>query len=308
MITIQQMNYILALNDLRHFQRASEQCFVTQPTLSMQIKKAEDDLGFQIFDRSTNPLSLTNFGIEFIPIIRDITNDVSKIEHLTKSMKGLYTEKIRIGIIPTISAYLVSDMFKNWKEELINSQVIIKELKTEDLLIAIEKKEIDLGILAGPINETRLRTSPIFKEEIKAYIKNHKDSKILSSSLSKLHPWLLSKGNCLRTQMVHFCSIQTEKEDNWNYEGGNIELLIRMVNENGGYTLIPSELERILNLKPTDCIQIYSDGVNENPAREIIAISPNRSSKWNSIEKIIRSCQHFYNKNENKNLKILDWK
>ena len=140
MITIQQMNYILALNDLRHFQRASEQCFVTQPTLSMQIKKAEDDLGFQIFDRSTNPLSLTNFGIEFIPIIRDITNDVSKIEHLTKSMKGLYTEKIRIGIIPTISAYLVSDMFKNWKEELINSQVVIKELKTEDLLIAIEKK------------------------------------------------------------------------------------------------------------------------------------------------------------------------
>jgi hypothetical protein len=102
--------------------------------------------------------------------------------------------------------------------------------------------------------------------------------------------------------MVHFCSIQTEKEDNWNYEGGNIELLIRMVNENGGYTLIPSELERILNLKKTDCIQIYSDDVNENPAREIIAISPNRSTKWNSIEKIIRTCQHFYNKTETKNL------
>lgn len=307
MITIQQMNYILALNDTRHFQRASEQCFVTQPTLSMQLKKAEDDLGFQIFDRSTNPLSLTNFGMEFIPIIREITNDVSKIEHLTKSMKGLYTEKIRIGIIPTISAYLVSDMFKIWKQELTKSQVVIKELKTEDLLVALDKKEIDLGILAGPIDATTLKTNILFKEEIKAYVPLHKKDTISTLELAELHPWLLSKGNCLRTQMIHFCGIQSEIDDSWNYEGGNIELLLRMVNENGGYTLIPGEFERILKINSKNFKRIHSR--DKYPAREIIAISPNKTTKWNSIEKIIRSIQHFYNRTEeNEQFQILNWK
>lgn len=309
MITIQQMNYILAVNDTLHFQRASEMCFVTQPTLSMQIKKAEDDLGFTIFDRSTHPLSLTNFGKEIIPIIREITNDVSKIELLTKSMKGTYIEKIRIGIIPTISAFMVSDMFQLWKQELTQSQVVIKELTTEDLLLAIEKKEIDLGILAGPINDISLRTTPLFREEIKAYIPELTTESIVSTELSVLHPWLLSKGNCLRTQMVHFCGIQTENEENWNYEGGNLELLLRMVNQNGGYTLVPNEFERILNIKSEDLKRIYSNDTNENPAREIIALSPNKSLKWESIEKIIRSIQHFYNQNpSNENYLILNWK
>lgn len=309
MITIQQMNYILAVNDTLHFQRASELCFVTQPTLSMQIKKAEDDLGFIIFDRSSNPLSLTNFGRELIPIIREITNDVSKIDVLKKSMSGAYIEKIRIGIIPTISAYLVSDMFKIWKNVLLQSQVIIKELKSEDLLIAIEKKEIDLGILAGPINQESLRTNPLFQEEIKAYIPQVKSSQISTNELSEIHPWLLSKGNCLRTQMIHFCGIQTQNEESWNYEGGNLELLLRMVDENGGYTLVPTEFERILNLDSNHFKRIFSVENNENPAREIIAISPNKTSKWESIEKIIRSIQHFYNRERNtENLKILNWK
>ncbi|MBI1837225.1 MAG: LysR family transcriptional regulator [Flavobacteriia bacterium] len=302
------MNYILTLNDTRHFQRASELCFVTQPTLSMQIKKAEEDLGYLIFDRSTNPLALTNFGAELIPIIREITNDISKIEVLTQTMKGSFIEKIRLGIIPTIASFLVSDLFKIWKDLLPNAQVIIQELKTEDLLIALEKKELDLGILAGPVTENHLRTIPLFREEIKAYIPSYKGLEITTDELAENHPWLLSKGNCLRTQMVHFCGIQNETKESWNYEGGNLELLIRMVNENGGYTLIPREVERLLNMDATNSKRIISSINKEIPAREIIAVSPNKTSKWESIEKIIRSCQLRYNSENNKNLKILSWK
>ena len=105
------MQYILSVNDNRHYQRASEACFVTQPTLSMQIKKAEDELGYLIFDRSTNPLTLTVFGEKLIVIIRDILVEIEKIPKLIKTMNGTYTEHLRVGIIPTISAYLVSDMF-----------------------------------------------------------------------------------------------------------------------------------------------------------------------------------------------------
>lgn len=309
MISIQQMYYILAVNDHRHFQRASEACFITQPTLSMQIKKAEEDLGFTIFDRSTNPLTLTTFGNELILILREIINELEKIPKLTKTMSGTYVEKVRIGIIPTISAYLISDMFDKWVEVLPHIQLSIQELKSEELLVALEKKEIDLSILAGPIHQNNLRTIPLFREEIKVYLPSIKSESISSKQLENLHPWLLSKGNCLRTQMINFCGLKDDNNDNWNYEGGNLEMLLRMVDTKGGYSLIPEEYQRVLNLDDTKCKRLFSSDTNEIPAREIIAVSPNKTSKWESIEKIIRSIQLNYGKNgENKNMQILSWK
>ena len=309
MISIQQMQYILAVSDHRHFQRASEVCFVTQPTLSMQIKKAENELGFMIFDRSTNPLSVTNFGVELIDIIREIVNELEKITKLTKTMSGSYIEKVRIGIIPTISAYLISDMFDKWKEVLPQIQLSIEELKSEELLVSLEKKEIDLAILAGPIHQNNLRTIPLFSEEIKVYLPTATGDSVSSKELEGLHPWLLSKGNCLRTQMIHFCGLQNDIDDNWNYEGGNLEMLLRMVDVKGGYSLVPEEYQRVLKLDDTKCKRIYSSENNEIPAREVIALSPNKTSKWESIEKIIRSIQLNYGKGENRtNLQILNWR
>lgn len=309
MISIQQMHYILAVNDHRHFQRASDVCFVTQPTLSMQIKKAEDDLRFQIFDRSTNPLSLTNFGKELIAIIRDILIELDKIPKLTKSMSGTYYEHVRIGIIPTISAFLVSDMFDKWKLALPNIQLTMEEMKSDELLIALEKKEIDLAIMAGPHNQTNLRTIPLFKEEIKAYIPSIERELVFSNDLVELHPWLLSKGNCLRTQMIHFCGLGNEINGDWNYEGGNLELLLRMVDVKGGYSLVPEEYQRVLKLDSTKCKRIYSSENNEIPAREIIALFPNRTTKWDSIEKVIRGIQLNYGKDDSdKKFQVLNWR
>ncbi len=309
MISIQQMQYILSVSDYRHFQRASEACFVTQPTLSMQIKKAEDELGFQIFDRSTNPLSLTIFGEQLIEIIREIINETEKISNLIKSMSGSYIEKVRLGVIPTISAFLISDMFEKWKVLLPHIQLSIEELKSEELIVALEKKEIDLAIMAGPFNQSNLRTIPLFKEEIKAYIPNLHGETIHSNQLIDLHPWLLSKGNCLRTQMIHFCGLTSDTNDTWNYEGGNLEMLLRMVDVNGGYSLIPEEYQRVLKLDNSKCKRIISSDTREIPAREIIAILPNKTSKWDSIEKIIRSIQLNYGKEDgNKKYQVLNWK
>lgn len=309
MISLQQMQYILSVSDCRHFQRASEACFVTQPTLSMQIKKAEEDLGYLIFDRSRNPLTLTKYGEKLIVIIRDVLNELEKIPKLTKSMNGSYIEHLRIGIIPTISAYLVSDMFDKWKASLPHVQVTIEEMKSDELLIALEKKEIDLAIMAGPFNKSNVRTIPLFKEEIKAYLPSIKEEHIYSSQLSDLHPWLLSKGNCLRTQMIHFCGLGNELEGSWNYEGGNLELLLRMVDMKGGYSLIPEEYQRVLKLDNSKCKRIYSTETNEIPAREIIGFFPNRTAKWESIETIIRGIQINYGKNDSDTkYQILNWR
>lgn len=149
MLSIQQMHYILVLSEELQFQRASERCFVTQPTLSMQVKKAEEILGHPIFDRSRNPIELTPFGNSLLPIIREVVNETNKIDHLLERLKGNYKEVIKIGVIPTIASYLVPDMFQKWQERIGNIQLTIEELKTEELIVAMEKKNWILRFWLG---------------------------------------------------------------------------------------------------------------------------------------------------------------
>lgn len=303
MISIQQMQYILVLSEEQQFQRASEKCFVTQPTLSMQLKKAENTLGNAIFDRSTTPLELTPFGELLLPIVRDILSEYARINELTEKQKGVYRERVRIGIIPTVADYMVPDLFNKWKSVLTGVQLSIEEMKTEDLLVALGQKKIDVGILAGPVKDPKLRTSVLFNEEILAYVPELDEKEVTTEDLEHHHPWLLTSGNCLRTQMIHFCSLNMERDD-WNYEGGNMKLLRQMVKMNGGYTLIP---EQSISEKTSEYKRIRSS-IGEVPARQIIALSPNRSTKWESTEKIVRSVQlHYGEQKKDVDLKLLSW-
>lgn len=305
MISIQQMHYILALSEERQFQRASEKCFVTQPTLSMQLRKAEESLGNAIFDRSRSPIELTEFGEHLLPIIRDVLNENAKVDELVARSKGVFKERIRVAVIPTIAGYLIPDMFAVWRNELEGVQLSIEELKTEDALQALEEKRIDLAIMAGPVADPKLRTTVLFQEEIKAFTKDMDANEIEAEELIHLHPWLLTEGNCLRTQMIHFCSLQNPDEDEWNYQGGNIRLLVQMVERHGGYTLVP---ENFIDSGAEGYLTIRSS-TNEVPAREVIALTSNRTTKWGNIEKIIRSIQLKYGKGQMQNsFQLLSWK
>lgn len=308
MLSIQQMQYILVLSEQRQFQRASELCFVTQPTLSMQVKKAEDELGYTIFDRSRNPIELTAFGEELIPILREVLNETGKIDTLTQKLKGKYKEQIKIGVIPTVAAYLVPDMFRIWQEKIGGVQLMIEEQKTEELLLSMERKELDMAILAGPINDNRLRNIPLFKEEILVYCPTLDKKEMDASELTELHPWLLSKGNCLRTQMIQFCQLKDEaNSEAWNYEGGNLELLLNMVDQHGGYSLVP-EFYHINDLQKQHLKSIHSGYSSGVPAREIIALTPNRSLKWDVLDRLIREVQVFYNTGKVKEMEVLNWR
>jgi len=169
MISIQQMQYILVLSEELHFQRASERCFVTQPTLSMQIKKAEELLGSVIFDRSVNPINLTAFGVEVVGVIREILTENERLKVLKSRFKGEYKEEIRLGVIPTVSAYLIPKMFSVWKKSMGEINLTIEELTTKALLEALDKNEIDIAIFAGPHAVSKYRTVPLFTEEILIY-------------------------------------------------------------------------------------------------------------------------------------------
>jgi LysR family hydrogen peroxide-inducible transcriptional activator len=117
MISLQQMQYIVILSEELQFQKASDRCFVTQPTLSMQLKKAEEQLGYAIFDRSTSPLSLTDFGKQLLPILREILSENDKIKLLKDRQNNIFVEEIKIGVIPTVAHYLVPTMFEKWKKK-----------------------------------------------------------------------------------------------------------------------------------------------------------------------------------------------
>lgn len=303
-ITPQQINYILELNNERNFQRASVKCFVTQPTLSMQIKKVEELLGFSIFDRSRMPLEPTKEGEQLIEILQDVQIEYSRINTMVQRLQGTHKEYIKIAIIPTISAYLITDIYEKVRQELPHLHLSFHELKSEDLVIAMDENKFDFGIMAGPHLTKRMRIAPLFQEEIKLYFPKGKSAIIAPSEIANEQPWLLSKGNCLRTQMVHFCNLQQHSAiGEWNYEGGNMDILIKMVDYNGGYTLVPEYYHLAKELK-----QLYDPVMKEYPARQIIGIVPNKTTKKESINALISIIQSHYNTGNKNNLRILDWK
>ncbi len=238
MISTQQIQYILQLIENKNFSKAAEECFVTQPTLSMQVKKAENLLGFTIFDRDKSPLELTPMGRQLVPIIEEMNQINHEMVNLSKKASGTYIEELTIGVIPTVSAYLIPMFYQKWKRMLPSTRLIIKENKTEELLELLEHKKIDFALIAGPISDRKWKTHRLYTEELLAYTQKSNKGMLRPEELQDQIPWLLSHGNCLRSQMMQFCKLQNSPND-WSFEGGNIELLMKMVELNGGYTLIP---------------------------------------------------------------------
>jgi LysR family hydrogen peroxide-inducible transcriptional activator len=307
MISIQQIQYILALNDFGQFQKASEACHVTQPTLSMQVKKAEEMLGHKIFHRAASPLKTSAFGEKLIPILRDLMRENSKIEQLIQMEEGSFVERIRIGIIPTISGYLVSEIFDLLPQKLKKSHLQIVELPSLQLIELLKQRELDLIIMAGPYVDAGFQSVKLFEEELKIFSKKIKKAEIDETVIQNLRPWLLNEGNCLRSQMISFCNIQKETDQIvWDYEGGNLELLIRMVEQQGGYTLVPEHypLNKV-QLKHLSSIRISDNGFS--PGRSVIGVYPNRTVFHESIQSILHKLQHRYSTKKKRTLDLIGW-
>lgn len=308
MLSKSQLEYILALHEYKNFVKASEACFVTQPTLSMQLKKVEVLLGNALFDRDKNPVEMTSYGKKLLPYFRQVLDSYQQLSDEVARIKGTYKAEIRIGIIPTIAEYLVPTLYNKWRNELVGVHLEIMELKSEDLIQALEERKIDLGILAGPILNPSSNAQILFNEAIKIYAPKVAASELSISELEHLKPWLLSQGNCLRTQMMNFCNLDTQQTtDDWSYEGGSLSILLQMVDQQGGYTLIPENYIALLKLPPTAIKSIK----NHQPARQIIAIENTRNTKKNHLDQLKRIIQHEMNQKtsvEPSKVTLLPWK
>ena len=245
MITLTQLEYIVAVDTFRHFGRAAEHCFITQPTLSMQIKKLEEDLEIIIFDRSKQPLIPTDVGKRIIEQSRIILQETEKVNDIVKDHKNLISGELKIGIIPTLAPYLLPLFIGNYKRKYPNILITVEELTTDNIVDHLNRDLLDVGILVTPLKEGRINERPIFYEEMMIYShKNHPlytKEKIKVKDIATPEIWLLSDGHCFRHQVVNLCSFKgaSNEELPFHFEAGSLETLMNIIDIEGGITLIP---------------------------------------------------------------------
>lgn len=244
-MTFTQLEYIIALDTCRHFAQAADQCFVTQPTLSMQINKLEQELGVKIFDRSKQPVLPTEAGIDIIERARKILADKNDLLENIQMKKDVVRGELRIGIIPTLAPYLLPLFVQSLARRFPELKLRISELTTRHLVSSLREGKVDAGILVTPLQEAGLAEDALFYEELVAYVsKNnsvYQKQYVLSKDIDPDKLWLLEEGHCFRSQIVNLCELRkkTKRGSHFEYEAGSIETLRRMVDLNDGITIIP---------------------------------------------------------------------
>ncbi len=286
MITLTQLEYIVAVDTYRHFGKAAESCFITQPTLSMQIKKLEEDLEIIIFDRSKQPLIPTDVGTRVIEQARIAIKQADEINNIVKDHKNLVSGMLRIGIIPTLAPYLLPTFVGAYKKKYPNIFIKVVEATTENIIKLLNKDLIDVGILVTPLNEEKIIEKPVFYEEMLIYAnsghKLHKQKEITVQDIATPEIWLLSDGHCFRDQVINLCSYMgtTDSSLPFHFEAGSLETLMNIVDKEGGITLIPELAKATMSQKRAYNVKNFT---NMKPLREVSLVYSRHFAKHKLI-------------------------
>jgi LysR family hydrogen peroxide-inducible transcriptional activator len=243
-MNIQQFNYVLAVVDERNFELAAAKCFVTQSTLSTMIGRFEDEIGIRIFNRKTKPVSITPEGLEIIERLRILSYEVDSLENLVQELKGEMKGELKIGVIPTISPYLMPLFLSDLANKFPKIKIIVKELTTPEIQKALKLRNIDIGILALPLNDEELLEVKLFEEPFLVfnYTEKKVSAKIAIDNLDYSNLWLLEEGHCLRAQVHQICELSkctTKNKINFEFESGSMDSLLRFTKANKGMTIVP---------------------------------------------------------------------
>ncbi len=244
--SLTQLEYVLAVHKLGHFAKAAEHCFVTQPTLSMQIQKLEASLGTTIFDRSKKPILLTEQGHKLVLQMRTIVQEANKLEAINDAGKsGILAGNLTVGVISTLAPYLMPRVLPILRKMYPELHLSIHEMQTHKIIEGLNEDTIDVGLLAIPLRMPQIHERHLFWEPFSLLCRNdHPLSKLKAirySSLKSDDIWLLEEGHCLRNQVLDICSHMKRKNSShlYRFESGSLETLKRIVESIGGYTLIP---------------------------------------------------------------------
>lgn len=271
-MTITQLEYIVAVDTYKSFGHAADKCFITQPTLSMQIQKLEEQLDVILFDRQKKPIETTEIGISVVAQAREVLKQHKKITEIIKDKKGILSGNFHIGIIPTIAPYLVPLFLLNFIEKYPDVTITISELTTAQILEQLKNGIIDCGILATPTKDAHLIETPMYWEPLVAFVsKKHplsKQSTVIMEDIDISDVWLLNEGHCFRNQIINLChDMQKHIADTrLNYQTGSIETLKKIVEAGKGITLLPELSISDFSVKQTNMVRYFR---NPEPVREI---------------------------------------
>lgn len=246
MATLVQYEYIVAVATYQRFSTAAEKCFVTQPTLSMQIKKLEEELGVHLFDRSKQPIIPTDIGKKVVAQARVILQEAERMRDIIERFQNDVEGELRVGIIPTLAPYLLPLFVGDFIRKYPKISLQVRELTTEEIIKGLEMDELDAGLLVTPLKHERIQEQPLFYEHILLYTHPEhplaQEPKVDMEALNSSDIWLLSEGHCFRYQMINLCSVKHRIDDRslpFDYESGSLESLRRLVDREGGFTLLP---------------------------------------------------------------------
>lgn len=289
-MTLTQLEYLLAVEKYGSFSVAAQKCFVTQPTLSMQIQKLEEELGVIIFKRDKQPITPTEIGKKILQQAKQILKEKEKLHIILQVERGEFVGSLRIAIIPTISSYLLPMFLNNFIKKYPNVELIIDEVTTNEVITGIEKGNFDLGIIALRTNNGNLQTETLFYEPFVAFLPpNHKlmkKKKLSQNDLNVNDILLLKEGHCLREQVLSVCRSEEsewlEKSNKVVFESGNLETLIKLVEQQFGMTLLPYLALQYIKDKRKLC-QI-KEFYNPVPKREVGIIYSHTFIKTHLLE------------------------
>jgi LysR family transcriptional regulator, hydrogen peroxide-inducible genes activator len=286
-MTFVQLEYLVAVDTHRHFANAAAACFVTQPTLSMQLLKLEQELGIKIFDRSKQPVVATHAGIELISHARKVLSERNNLLDFLHLHKGVLAGELKVGIIPTLAPYLLPLFIPSFTKKYPNVKLILNEMTTDVIITRLREGKIDTGILVTPLHEAGIKEQVLFYEEMLAYISSknvaYKKTYVLPQDIDPNKLWLLEEGHCFRTQIANLCQLRRASAvgSHFEYEAGSLETLRRLVELNDGITILPELATFEMTAKQKKLLRKFKQPV---PMREVSIVTHRDHVKKNLIE------------------------
>lgn len=293
-MNIQQLRYILAVHEHRHFGRAAEACHVSQASLSAMIRKFENEHNIVVFDRSHQPIQTTSCGKDAITIIKRILEEVEDLQHYLAKADTVMKGDLRIGIIPTVASGLLPLVFEALEKHLPEVGIEFISLKTEDIWKALREEAIDAGIVATPAPRDEFQEYTLYYETLNIYGEIEKETAFeLPLKLEDPQMWLLEEGHCLSGQARQICTLQSAKRagSKLHMKAESLDTLMNLVDRKGGFTILPELYINQLPQERTNRVHGFNEPL---PVREVSLVTWRERAKFRLVKGLRETiCKHI---------------
>lgn len=290
-MTITQLEYAVAVATYQSFVAAAEKCFVTQPTLSMQIQKLEEELGIKLFDRNKRPNTVTAIGAPIIEQAKVILAECEKVYELVKSTQGIMSGSFRLAVIPSVAPYIMPSLLERYEKKYPDVRLLVKEMETRQVIAALRNNEIDAAIVSTPLEENGIQEYPLFYEPFVGYFSGNEkalEKRLIAADDIELDRiLLLNEGHCMRNQVLDLCSDhiqQLQAKRPFHYDSSNVDTLRKMVDRGKGITVLPELAVADFTEEQQDRIRYFED---PEPVREISMVTNEQFVKLTLLQSLM---------------------